>query len=141
MRYFEKEKEGPLGSLVVGRIRSVAWDDVSLTLAEKDEGRTRRRFWTNPNWEEGLARSQAPSPTLAGQLAVGRPTLEALHIEWPIVGDFNRNGRVEVKFRKQGETAGRGAPLLRKHARGDQPRLPGGWSMSAPTAMPAACPA
>ncbi len=52
--------------------------------------------------------------TRAGAFTVERPTLVSLGFEWRIQGDDDRNARVEVSFRKRGETAWRkGLPLLR----------------------------
>jgi hypothetical protein len=49
-----------------------------------------------------------------GALVVDHPTLINLGFEWPIDGDENRNARVEVSYRKQGEAQWKGAmPLLR----------------------------
>jgi hypothetical protein len=51
-----------------------------------------------------------------GEFIVEHPTLINLGFEWHIDGDANRNARVDVSFRKQGETAWRtGMPLLRLH--------------------------
>jgi hypothetical protein len=51
-----------------------------------------------------------------GEFIVEHPTLINLGFEWHIDGDANRNARVEVSFRKQGDTAWRPAmPLLRLH--------------------------
>ena len=51
-----------------------------------------------------------------GEFLVQRPTLMNLGFEWHIDGDANRNARVDVSFRKQGETTWRtGMPLLRLH--------------------------
>ena len=59
----------------------------------------------------------APKPALgtsAGAFTVERPTLVSLGFEWRIQGDDNRNARVEVSWRRRGETAWRkGLPLLR----------------------------
>lgn len=50
----------------------------------------------------------------AGALTVEPPTLISAGFEWRITGDDNRNAKVEVRFRKQGETAWRtGLPLMR----------------------------
>ena len=46
-----------------------------------------------------------------GELVVDHPTLINLGFEWRIDGDANRNARVEVSYRKQGET-----PLAGGHA-------------------------
>jgi hypothetical protein len=49
-----------------------------------------------------------------GQFVVEPPTLICLGFEWHISGDDNRNAKVEVSYRKTGETAWREAlPLLR----------------------------
>ena len=49
-----------------------------------------------------------------GEFVVEHPTLLNLGFEWHIEGDVNRNARVEVSYRKQGETAWRqGMPLVR----------------------------
>jgi len=51
-----------------------------------------------------------------GELVIEHPTLINLGFEWLIDGDANRNARVEVSYRKQGETAWRQAmPLVRLH--------------------------
>jgi len=50
------------------------------------------------------------------EFVVEHPTLINLGFEWHINGDANRNARVEVSFRKQGDAAWRaGMPLLRLH--------------------------
>jgi hypothetical protein len=70
------------------------------------------------------AGAAAPSPPLAaapgnaqvtpGEFIVEHPTLLNLGFEWHVDGDANRNARVEVSYRKQGETAWRqGMPLVR----------------------------
>ena len=49
-----------------------------------------------------------------GELVVDHPTLINLGFEWLIEGDDNRNSKVEVWYRKQGETQWKqGLPLLR----------------------------
>src|SRR5262245_46149306 len=54
-----------------------------------------------------------------GELVVEHPTLNNLGFEWFVDGDANRNARVEVSYRKQGETAWHQAmPLVRM--RGEQ---------------------
>ena len=51
-----------------------------------------------------------------GEFVVEHPTLNNLGFEWFIDGDANRSARVEVSYRKQGETAWRQAmPLARLH--------------------------
>jgi hypothetical protein len=50
----------------------------------------------------------------AGELTTEPPTLISLGFEWRIDGDDNRNARVDVSYRKQGERAWKnGPPLLR----------------------------
>ena len=50
----------------------------------------------------------------AGPLHSDPPTLENLGFWWSITGDVNRNGRVNVEYKRAGETAWREAlPLLR----------------------------
>src|SRR5207247_9236558 len=49
-----------------------------------------------------------------GELIVDHPTLINLGFEWIIQGDENRNARVDVSYRKQGDTQWKqGLPLLR----------------------------
>src|SRR5471032_796123 len=50
----------------------------------------------------------------AGDFVIDPPTLINLGFEWTIRGDDNRNAKVEVSYRKKGETAWKAAmPLLR----------------------------
>src|SRR5206468_8446257 len=50
----------------------------------------------------------------AGELAIDPPALLTLGFEWIIEGDENRNAKVEVSYRKQGQTPWKpGLPLLR----------------------------
>ena len=50
----------------------------------------------------------------AGELVIDPPTLINLGFEWLVAGDDNRNAKVEVAYRKHGETAWKAAmPLLR----------------------------
>jgi hypothetical protein len=52
--------------------------------------------------------------TQAGQFVVEHPTLLNLGFEWSIAGDANRNAKVDVKYRRSGESAWRqGLPLVR----------------------------
>jgi len=57
----------------------------------------------------------APVNTVkAGELVIDPPTLINLGFEWVIKGDDNRNARVDVAYRKKGDTAWKSAmPLLR----------------------------
>src|SRR5579862_148571 len=49
-----------------------------------------------------------------GELIIDHPTLINLGFEWLIEGDDNRNAKVDVSYRKQGETQWKQAlPLLR----------------------------
>src|SRR6185312_12450286 len=47
----------------------------------------------------------AANVTGSGTLIVERPTLISAGYEWRITGDDNRNAKVEVTYRKKGETA------------------------------------
>src|SRR5258708_6414178 len=50
----------------------------------------------------------------AGEFVIDPPTLINLGFEWVIQGDDNRNAKVEVSYRKQGEAAWKqGLPLMR----------------------------
>ena len=65
---------------------------------------------------ETLAAAPDDFQVTPGELVVGRPTLINLGFEWHIDGDANRNARVQVSFRKQGETTWKdGLPLARLH--------------------------
>lgn len=56
----------------------------------------------------------AANPTGAGEFTVDPPTLVSLGFAWQITGDDNRNAKVEVSYRKQGEQQWRKAlPMLR----------------------------
>ncbi|HXX44523.1 MAG TPA: hypothetical protein VEJ38_07335, partial [Candidatus Acidoferrales bacterium] len=76
------------------------------------------------------ARSSAQNHTVPGQFTVDPPTLVSLGFEWRITGDDNRNARVDVTFRKKGDTKWRDAlPLLRlqrEQVPGGSPREGGG---------------
>ena len=64
----------------------------------------------------GVAAAPEDLRVTPGELVVERPTLINLGFEWHIDGDANRNARVQVSFRKQGETTWRdGLPLARLH--------------------------
>ncbi|MDX1563087.1 MAG: hypothetical protein R3305_09180, partial [Gammaproteobacteria bacterium] len=61
----------------------------------------------------GPAAAQTDS-VAAGELVVEPPTLIALGFEWFVDGDDNRNSRVDVRYRRVGDTQWReGMPLLR----------------------------
>src|SRR5882724_4399286 len=50
----------------------------------------------------------------AGEFVIDPPTLINLGFEWVIQGDDNRNAKVEVSYRKQGDTQWKqGLPLMR----------------------------
>src|SRR4051794_28166302 len=50
----------------------------------------------------------------AGELVIDPPTLINLGFEWLVEGDDNRNAKVEIAYRRRGETAWKaGMPLLR----------------------------
>jgi hypothetical protein len=56
----------------------------------------------------------AQNPTTAGELSIEPPTLLSAGFDWVITGDDNRNARVELTYRKKGESAWKQAlPLLR----------------------------
>ena len=56
----------------------------------------------------------AKDPVTAGVFTVEPATLLSLGFHWLVQGDDNRNARVEVAYRKKGETAWRtGLPLMR----------------------------
>jgi hypothetical protein len=65
----------------------------------------------------GPALAQAPAPknaVAAGAFHVERPTLISLGFDWRIAGDDNRNAKVEVAYRKKGDSAWKtGMPLMR----------------------------
>jgi hypothetical protein len=61
----------------------------------------------------GLAQQPADRVT-PGEFIIDPPTLINLGFEWLIEGDANRNAKVDVSYRKSGETAWKtGMPLLR----------------------------
>src|ERR1700750_1746114 len=71
--------------------------------------------------------SAAPgdAPVTPGEFVIEHPTLQNLGFEWHIDGDANRNAKVEVSYRKQGETAWHSAmPLVR--LQGEQTWPPNG---------------
>jgi hypothetical protein len=56
----------------------------------------------------------AQTSTTAGEFTAEPPTLVSLGFEWRITGDDNRNAKVEVSYRKTGESSWRAAlPLMR----------------------------
>ena len=58
--------------------------------------------------------AQGQNKVQPGEFVIENPTLINLGFEWFIRGDDNRNAKVEVSYRKQGETAWKqGLPLLR----------------------------
>jgi hypothetical protein len=62
------------------------------------------------------AASAASNATTPGYFWTEPPTLVSLGFEWRITGDDNANAKVDVSYRKKGETAWRPAlPLVRSH--------------------------
>ena len=60
------------------------------------------------------APSWSQTKTVPGEFVIEPPTLVSLGFEWRISGDDNRNARVDVTYRKNGEQQWRkGLPLLR----------------------------
>ena len=56
----------------------------------------------------------AKDAVTAGAFRVERPTLISLGFDWRIAGDDNRNAKVEVAYRRKGESAWKaGMPLMR----------------------------
>ena len=93
----------------------------------------RRARWTWPAVVAAIsmlavspASAKTMPGTMAGALTVERPTLVSLGFEWRITGDDNRNAKVELSYRKHGETRWRQAlPLLRlqgEEVSGGKPR-------------------
>lgn len=61
-----------------------------------------------------LGQAAPPAATTAGEFVVQRPTQQSLGFDWKISGDGNRTAKVDVDYRKRGETEWRkGMPLLR----------------------------
>ena len=62
-----------------------------------------------------LAQNAKPqNSVVAGAFHVERPTLISLGFDWRITGDDNRNAKVEVAYRKKGDTPWKtGMPLMR----------------------------
>src|SRR4051794_794792 len=62
----------------------------------------------------GTAVAQGQNKVQPGEFVIENPTLINLGFEWFIRGDDNRNAKVDVSYRKQGETTWKqGLPLLR----------------------------
>ena len=58
--------------------------------------------------------ASAQTSTIAGEFTTEPPTLVSLGFEWRITGDDNRNAKVDVSYRKKGESTWRAAlPLMR----------------------------
>src|ERR1700744_5686419 len=63
---------------------------------------------------QAAPKNQAMNPVKAGELVIDPPTLINLGFEWVIKGDDNHNARVDVAYRRKGDTAWKTAmPLLR----------------------------
>jgi hypothetical protein len=66
-----------------------------------------------------------------GDFTIDHPTLINLGFEWTIQGDENRNARVDVSYRKQGDTQWKqGLPLLR--LQGERIYQAGSWDVVSP---------
>src|SRR5262245_299125 len=66
------------------------------------------------SFDRPLTAAPGDAQVTPGELVVEHPTLINLGFEWHIDGDANRNAKVDVSYRKQGETAWRTAmPLVR----------------------------
>jgi hypothetical protein len=62
----------------------------------------------------GAGQQRDSNAVTAGEFAVEPATLISLGFEWTIEGDANHNARVDVQYRKKGETSWReGPPMLR----------------------------
>ncbi|HVW74954.1 MAG TPA: hypothetical protein VHC39_15060, partial [Rhizomicrobium sp.] len=62
------------------------------------------------------AAAQIDNATAPGKVVVEAPTLHAIGLEWKIAGDDNRNAKVDVSYRRKGESGWHPAlPLLRIH--------------------------
>ncbi len=60
------------------------------------------------------AATPSSDPSVPGEILVEPPTLQSLGIEWPLIGDANRNASVSIRFRRKGtDTWHEGLPLLR----------------------------
>jgi hypothetical protein len=69
-------------------------------------------------WAIGLQcfAGSARNSTVPGWFSAELPTLTALGFDWRITGDDNRNARVEVSYRQNGQTLWRPVlPFLRLH--------------------------
>ena len=92
----------------------------------------------------GLAMLLAPAPALAanptrtGEFLVDPPTLINLGFEWFIDGDDNRNATVEVRYRKNGETAVEAGAAAAASAAAKRSTTARSWMSSLPTCSPEA---
>jgi len=94
----------------------IHWDDAVLAPVQEtwEEYNPEKPLPADAAWEDGLRRMARPSPTVAGEVRIEPSTLHAIGVEWPIQGDYNRNGRVTMQFREAGTTAWQDAlPLHR----------------------------
>src|ERR1700716_2712829 len=67
-----------------------------------------------PGLGHGPSASDIAVKIKPGEFVVDHPTLINLGFEWVIEGDDNRNAKVDVSYRKKGETQWKqGLPLLR----------------------------
>jgi hypothetical protein len=68
------------------------------------------------NLGQRVAAAPGDAQVTPGEFVIEHPTLQNLGFEWHIDGDGNRNAKVDVSYRKQGETAWHTAmPLVRLH--------------------------
>src|SRR5260370_33673409 len=66
------------------------------------------------SFRESAGASENGNRVKPGEFIIDHPTLINLGFEWLIEGDDNRNAKVEVSYRRQGETQWKqGLPLLR----------------------------
>src|SRR5689334_2333707 len=73
-----------------------------------------RILWLALTAALSAAAALAADKITPGEFIIDHPTLINLGFEWMVDGDDNRNAKVEVSYRKQGETPWKQAlPLLR----------------------------
>jgi hypothetical protein len=73
-----------------------------------------------------ISPAEAANNVIAGVLTVERPTLISAGFDWRITGDDNHNAKVDVAYRKKGETAWKtGLPFLRAGGGGETVGLAG----------------
>ncbi|OGV45674.1 MAG: hypothetical protein A2017_19905 [Lentisphaerae bacterium GWF2_44_16] len=102
---------------------NVSWDNVRLdfygeNLKPDEESYRIEKLWSVfksmaplEKLPESFCRKQVtykqfcsgPSPTVPGKFYIERPTHNCIGFEWYISGDYNRNGKVKVEYRKSGD--------------------------------------